>query len=74
MTHIIAVTNKVPPHPCLSDDSNQRHTSVRHLVGVVALFALEKQDSKIVIRFLLFMPHLLVIGFPVHHSVMTPAT
>ena len=45
VTYIVAVHNKVPPHPCPSDDTNQRHTCVRHLVGVVAVavFALELQ-------------------------------
>ena len=46
VTYIVAVHNKVPPHPCPSDDNkpNQRHTCVRHLVGVVAVavFALGK--------------------------------
>ena len=37
VTYIVAGHNKVPPHPCPSDDTNQRHTSVRHLVGVVAV-------------------------------------
>ena len=37
----------VKSHPCPSDDNNQRHTSVRHLVQVVgvvavAVFALGK--------------------------------
>ena len=70
MTCIVAVHNKVPPHPCPSKNTNQRHTRVRHLVGGggVAVFALgnkisqvsnkiPRQDSKMVIRFLLFMPH-----------------
>ena len=69
VTYNVAVYNEVPPHPCPSDDTNQRHTRVRNHVGVVAFFwVLEKslikvsnkmprQDSKMVIRLILFMPH-----------------
>ena len=44
VTYIVAVHNKVTAHPGPSDDTNQRHTRVRHLVGVVAVaaFALGK--------------------------------
>ena len=48
VTYIVAVHNKVPPHPCPSDGTNQRHTCVRHLVGVVAVavFALGKFSNE----------------------------
>ena len=46
VTYNVAVYNKVPPHPCPSDDTNQRHTRVRNLVGVVAFLGLGKISHK----------------------------
>ena len=45
VTYNVAVYNKLPPHPCPSDDTNQRHTRVRNLVGVVAFFGSWKNLS-----------------------------
>ena len=45
VTYNVAVYNEVPPHPCPSDDTNQRHTRVRNHVGVVAFFGSWKNLS-----------------------------
>ena len=63
MTHIVVVNNKVPPHTVyvrvhLTTPTPKTHQCQAPCSVVAgAVFALRKQDSKMVITFLLCMPH-----------------